>query len=104
MTVPARHAGLAARARCAGCGTPTITEQFMLHRHTWLQAGLPASALAVNDGRLCVGCLEERLGRLLVPADFDEAFMNCDFRDLPRSERLEDRMGGHYTATRFWLP
>ncbi len=44
----------------------------MVHDHVWHAAGM-----ADADGFLCIGCLEARLGRTLIAADFrSDMFMN----------------------------
>jgi hypothetical protein len=61
---------------CADCGVDTSpvemgprAETFMVHDEVWAAAGM-------STGRLCVGCLEDRLGRQLTPADFTDCKMN----------------------------
>jgi hypothetical protein len=55
--------------RCRDCGIDTsirgIAEYYAVHDAVWAAAGM-----APNSGMLCIGCLEERLGRQLVGADF----------------------------------
>lgn len=46
----------------------------------------------LNNVMLCVGCVEERLGRQLMPEDFTSCPVNDDKRNL-RSRRLCNRMG-----------
>jgi hypothetical protein len=61
----------------------------MVHDHVWAEAGMPLSELAGDGLYLCVGCLEERLGRVLTRADFTDAPINePDPWDTPR---LADR-------------
>ena len=53
---------------CADCGTNTTPhfgewEYYMVHNTIWSRAGM-------NDGFLCIGCLEARIGRKLEPSDF----------------------------------
>ena len=43
----------------------------MVHPHIWEGAGLGPDA-----GYMCIGCLEGRLGRELLPMDFIEAPIN----------------------------
>lgn len=56
---------------CCGCGKKCIRENYyMVHDRVWFEeAGLP-------DCMLCIACLEGRLGRTLVPADFTRAPVN----------------------------
>ena len=87
----------AARSRdhgvCVDCGQPLIrtpsgSEYYMVHDELWA-----ASGLGRRDGFLCVGCLEDRLGRRLGPDDFTDAPINW----LPgNSERLHARMGARW--------
>lgn len=72
---------------CADCGVDTsaIDEYYMVIDAVWLQTGLTKTC-----GMLCIGCLETRLGRRLVPADFLDAPINQGFFTL--SERIHDRM------------
>jgi hypothetical protein len=65
---------------------------FMVTDEVWAAAGDP-------QGCLCVGCLEERIGRRLTRADFDEVPMNDlsisdtdDYAWSWRSDRLRDML------------
>jgi hypothetical protein len=66
--------------RCLDCGVDTleIGDYYMLHDELWLEANPD------DDGMLCFDCVETRLGRRLVPADFTNALTN---RWLRRNER-----------------
>lgn len=44
-------------------------------------------------GMLCIGCLEDRLGRRLVPDDFPKVFINNPKRNS-MSDRLRSRING----------
>jgi len=58
----------------------------MVHDAVWTAAGL-----AKDDGYLCVGCLERRLGRQLVARDFTAARINNP--DHPfKTPRLASRL------------
>ena len=72
---------------CMDCDVHTgdIDEYYMVHDTVWLYAN-PAM-----DGMLCVGCLEERLGRVLTPDDFTDYPVNENFGN--KSERLLERLG-----------
>jgi hypothetical protein len=63
------------------------TEVYHLKDKVWAKAGMRAW-----NGCLCIGCLEQRLGRQLQPKDFarhdDETWAQ-----LPCSDRLLDRRG-----------
>jgi hypothetical protein len=58
----------AAPDRCLDCNTDDVL--YMVSDEVWLEAH-PADA-----GRLCLGCLEERLGRRLAPSDFTAVPVN----------------------------
>jgi hypothetical protein len=60
----------------------------MVHDELWAQAGMEPFG-----GWLCVGCLERRLGRRLVPADFKAVGANDSSRML-HSDRLASRIRG----------
>jgi hypothetical protein len=61
------------------------SERYMVHDVVWA-----ASGLAKNDGKLCVGCLEQRIGRPLEPGDFTDCLGNQGY--WRRSRRLDTRM------------
>lgn len=73
---------------CRSCGTDThpksgIQEYYMVNFDIWEVVGNP-------PGMLCVGCLEDRLGRRLTPLDFLGCPLNLDL-DHHRSPRLLGR-------------
>lgn len=70
---------------CADCGTNTntINEYYMIHNHIW-------DSVAKFKEMLCIGCLENRLGRQLVPSDFTDAPINHGY--FEQSERLKSRI------------
>ena len=81
----------AGRFTCADCGADTRpgrrgggNEYYMVHNTLWEAAGMGA-------GKLCIGCLEERLGRRLTPPDFTKCRVN-EPRDGD-SPRLAERKG-----------
>jgi hypothetical protein len=76
-----------ARAHCLDCGVfvHAINEYYMLHNAVWQEAH-PA-----DDGMLCIGCVEERLGRRLTPGDFR---LDCPCNDWTRSARFQQRITG----------
>jgi hypothetical protein len=53
------------RCRCVDCGEDKDGEYYTVADEVWA-----ASGLAPNGGMLCLACLEQRIGRLLVPGDF----------------------------------
>jgi len=84
---------------CDGCGVNTskIKEYYMVHDEIWLSVSEDVY------GMLCIGCLEERLGRRLTPDDFmDCPVNNWKFTPPPRkwrhlshcSDRLLSRLTG----------
>jgi len=79
---------LYARFTCVDCKVNTfeIDEYYMVHDEIWLSAGM-----RLNGGMLCIGCLEERLGRQLVAADFTSYPINTGFWQA-RSRRLRSRL------------
>ena len=62
------------------------TEVYMVKPAVWKAAGMRGF-----DGCLCIGCLEMRIGRTLVPNDFAR---NHAFAKFPGSERLRSRRDG----------
>jgi hypothetical protein len=71
---------------CFDCGQDTgeygLNEYYAVHNHVWALTGL-----GPEDGLLCVGCLERRIGRQLSGGDFPDVFIN-----RWGSLRLESRM------------
>jgi hypothetical protein len=68
---------------CGGCGIATWPgEWYMVHGDVWARAGMG------QHGMLCVGCLEERLGRPLAANDFNDAPINRLTLDTSDSARL----------------
>jgi hypothetical protein len=76
----------AAAWSCVDCGVDTshAGEFYMVHDAVWRAAGDIA-------GKLCIGCIEARLGRQLKPADFTDA--KCNRFEDGYSPRLESRLG-----------
>jgi hypothetical protein len=75
------------RLLCLDCGENTIEigEFYMVKDDVWAQVCEP------DGGMLCIGCLEERLGRRLVPDDFKD----CQLHHHGHlSERLRSRLRG----------
>ncbi len=75
---------------CADCGVYTLNEYYIVHDDIW---ELAWSKHKSRSGFLCVGCLENRLGRTLTPGDFTDCPVN-DLEDVRwfRSERLMHRL------------
>jgi hypothetical protein len=61
------------------------SEVYIVHDHVWQKAGMEPSG-----GCLCVGCLEQRIGRRLTPDDFADHVFNTT---LPGTTRLLERQG-----------
>ena len=75
---------------CADCGVETshreaLKEYYVVTDEIWNTVG-------AGEGYLCIGCLEERLGRKLVPEDFPPYPVNVSPK-YGRSERLQNRLG-----------
>lgn len=75
--------------RCMDCGVCTNCngEYYMVHDEIWY------SAITVMDRghMLCIGCLEQRLGKLLTKDDFTDAPVNSMWLEWG-STRLKDRL------------
>lgn len=71
---------------CFDCEMNLFLEWFTVHDSVWEQTGL-----GPQDGVLCVGCLEKRIGRRLSVSDFAETQNNqpSEFH----SDRLLSRFG-----------
>ena len=82
------------RFKCVDCGHDTRTpprEYYAVHNALWLEACAVEPVLPGVRGMLCLGCLEQRLGRELTRTDFKE----CGLTHHPRpksSKRLLDRL------------
>jgi hypothetical protein len=61
-------------------------EVYIVRKTIW-----EAARMAHDGGCLCIGCLEERLGRRLKPRDF---MRRHPFNVLPGTERLLERRDG----------
>ena len=74
---------------CAACSINTlhINEYYMVTDEVW-QAAWPR-----QRGMLCIGCLENRLGRELTASDFTDAPINRGY--FKYSERLAARLAAH---------
>lgn len=77
---------------CADCGADSSNERYMVHDHVWATAGM------CPFGLLCIGCIEKRLRRRLVAADFLDVGLNHD-PGYQRSARLIDRLAATIPAT-----
>lgn len=75
---------------CVDCrnDTAAMHEYYMVHDAIWAQVGMQP-----HGGMLCIGCLEDRLGRMLTNLDFTAAPVNSGFF-CDQSARLRDRIHG----------
>lgn len=74
---------------CSDCNSNVrqISElHYMIHSSIWL-------TVANSSELLCIGCLEKRLGRYLVPKDFNDRPVN-HIRYGHKSARLLNRLEG----------
>lgn len=81
------------RFDCLDCrvNTSDIEEYYMVTDRVWEEATQENE----RDEMLCIGCLENRLGRKLIGNDFSGAPINR--LKSERSERLRDRLFGDGT-------
>lgn len=84
---------------CHDCEDSTKNEYYMVHDFLWAQTGL-----GYEDGMLCIGCLEKRLGSTLTWEDFTTAPVNWAFGSTHRSVRLMERLVNDegYSRTDLW--
>lgn len=69
---------------CHDCKCDTYNEYYMIQDSLWERYGC-------DDGLLCIGCLEGRLGRELASADFTHWMINVwNYGD--KSDRLIERL------------
>lgn len=74
---------------CADCGAETIvTEFYMVTNDVWSEA----SGCGPAPQFLCIGCLEQRLGRRLTPPDFTDCLLN-EITRITGSDRIRARLG-----------
>ena len=79
-----------AESNCVDCrwNTLLLGEWYTVRNDIW-----KAAKMATMDGCLCIGCLEERLDRMLTPDDFVKSPINDP--NLPNtSSRLRARLRG----------
>jgi hypothetical protein len=62
-----------------------------IHEHYFIQTPLWMKLVGSNQGMLCVGCLELRLGRKLIASDFTNASINTASHEA-KSQRLMERL------------
>lgn len=75
---------------CLDCGIDTIesNEYYMVNKDLWSQVTTEES----GEGMLCIGCLEERLGRRLSRKDFIDVPVNEISGTSRKSKRLTERL------------
>jgi hypothetical protein len=73
---------------CLDCKVDTgkIGEHYMLTDSTWYQIHNS------NQGMICLGCVEKRLGRKLVATDFNDSHVNRPQPGKTMSARFMDRL------------
>jgi hypothetical protein len=71
---------------CAECGTSTREEYYMVHDYLWEAYG--------REPFLCIGCLEDRMGRELWSGDFTHWPIN-NVNQWEKSDRLMERLTRH---------
>jgi len=73
---------------CLDCNVSTheINEYYILKNQLW------ANVHPDNKGMLCIGCVEDRLGRKLNKDDFLECPLNSEHNMFKKSDRLLDRL------------
>lgn len=81
---------------CMDCrvDTSAINEYYMVNDSLWK---VVTTKRHDSDGMLCIACLEARIGRKLVPADFTAAPINSG-TIFELSERLIDRLNPNRRA------
>jgi hypothetical protein len=86
---------------CTDCGVGTLTlgEYYMVKGDVWEQAWAgrrkPWHGKVPGQEILCIGCLEQRIGRTLTTGDFTDAPVND-----PTSPNISDRFRNRLTTTR----
>jgi hypothetical protein len=71
---------------CLDCRNECNEEYYMVHDALWLTAN------PTVNGMLCIGCLEERLGRILTLDDFTDVPINTTTVCGAKSKRLASRL------------
>lgn len=62
-----------------------------IHEHYFIRTDVWLSVVESIVGMLCIGCLEQRLGRELTPDDFTDCSLNSPKYE-PKSQRLMKRL------------
>lgn len=63
-----------------------------IHEHYFIKTDLWLKLVGSKIGMLCIGCIEKRLGRELIPIDFENVWINNPKYEM-KSERLMKRLG-----------
>lgn len=71
---------------CVDCSDDTKYEHYFVKNEVWF-----GEANMGESGMLCIGCLEQRIGRTLTASDFTSAHIN-DPRRYSKTARLVDRL------------
>lgn len=71
---------------CVDCSEHTKYEHYFAQSSVWF-----GEAKMTEEGMLCIGCLEARIGRRLTKDDFTDAHIN-DPRRYSKTTRLVDRL------------
>jgi hypothetical protein len=66
------------------------SETYYVHDHIWKAAGMEPWG-----GCLCIGCLEKRIGRRLMPHDFADHVFNISYPGTPRLLERQGRLDKH---------
>jgi hypothetical protein len=74
-----------ARFECEACGRFCRDEYYMLRTELWRK-------VCRSNHMLCIGCVEDRLGRKLVPTDFNLKETLASATQFPPSRRLKQRL------------
>ena len=74
-----------ARFECEACGQSCRDEYYMLRTELWRK-------VCRSNDILCIGCVEDRLGRKLVPTDFNFKETFASAQQFPPSRRLKQRL------------
>jgi hypothetical protein len=75
-----------ARFECEACGRFCRDEYYMLRTELWRK-------VCQSNNILCIGCVEDRLGRKLVPTDFNVEETFASAMQFPPCRRLKQRLG-----------
>lgn len=86
--------GIYEPAPCTDCGVDTLNipgHEFRRSEYYMLDSDVWEAVADEHDRYLCIGCLEQRMGRQLTPDDFQDVPINQP--DHGKTERLISRLG-----------